>query len=152
LHITIRYLVRGQLEPTSVSLAPLDFFDPLGRGETWENDGIPRFNHACEYLPTSLDLAWTELESSTEAGVTSVREVVSPDRLVRHWHRVDPNGYEELCISSRLSAATTHISRLWRGTSEPWQLLFVSVITDLPDGSQSEALLYKGPSPDRGAV
>ncbi len=152
MNITIRYLERGQPEPTSLNLAPVDYFDPLDPGENWEDDGVPRFNHAVDYLPTGLDLAWTELEESADAGLTRTREVISADHLVTHWHRTDPGGSEELCICSQLSPDTTHITRLCRGASEPWQLAFISVITDLPDGSQRENLLYSPSRPPSGAV
>lgn len=142
MNVTIHYLVRGAPAPASICLHPGEYFDPLGPGESWDMDGVPRFNHARDYLPPELDIAWTELEAPLSSGVSRVREVFSPDRRVTHWHRCDPDGSEELCVSSQLSPEATHIVRLQRESSEPWRLLFSVVITDLPDGSQSEAVLY----------
>jgi hypothetical protein len=66
---------------------------------------VPRFNHACDYLPPEIDP-------------------------------------EELCISSQLSPETTHIARLWRGLSEPWQVASSSIITDLSSGKLLRQTLF----------
>ena len=143
--LALRYLVRGGHEPKSIALDPRDYFEALEADETWEADGVPRFNHAREYLPPDLDLAWTELEAPLASEVSLVREVFSPNGVVSYWHRADRAGTEEICITSRISSSAVHILRLHRFPAQPWQLMFSTVITDLPGGSQSEELLYAEP-------
>jgi hypothetical protein len=140
--ITLIYLVRGGDRPSSMCIDPHEYFDPLEPGESWKADGVPRYSHAHEYLSDQLDLEWTELEAPLDSRLRRVREVFSPDGRVTYWHCVEQNGYEELCISSQVAPSTVHITRLHRQPSQPWVLSISSLITDLPDGSQEETLLF----------
>ena len=140
--ITIRYLVRGAVAPESSRISPTDYFEALEPGETWAVDGIPRFDHARDYLPPELDVSWTDIRSSVRLGVSRVREVFTPAKRMSYWHRIDPTGSEELCISTQLSPRDVHIVRLRRQRRQPWDLSFSVLVTDLADGSQSEVVLF----------
>jgi hypothetical protein len=146
--VTIRYLQRGHSRPVTLVLSPSDYLDPVDPGESLETDGIPRFSHAREYLPLGIDVEWTELTDARGASVTRVREVFSSDGRVSHWHRTDPDGGEELCVSSQLSAQSTHIVRMVHMPSGEWEQLFNVVIADHADGTQIETVLFSGKAPE----
>lgn len=142
--VTIRYLRRGHSCPETLVLSPSDYLDPVDPGECLETDGIPRFSHAREYLPLGVDAEWTELTDARGTTVTRIREVFSADGRVSHWHRRDPDGGEELCVSSQLSARSTHIVRLVRVSSTEWEQVFNVIIADNADGTQTETVLLGG--------
>ena len=145
--ITFRYLRRNHTDVETLELSPSDYMDPLDPGDTFEANGIPRFAHARLYLPQDLAVAWTEVSVARASGVTRIFEWFADNDAVEHWQRTDPDGDEELCISSRLDSSSWHIVRLRRTRTSQWRQAFNSVVHDHADGSQSETVLFRGERP-----
>jgi len=148
MNVTILYLQRGHSHPEVLALTPSEYLDPVEPGEVLEADGIERFPHARQYLPPGLDIEWTELTDTRGESVTRVREFFSADGLVSHWHRKDPDGGEELCVSSQLTPHSTHVVRVLRQPSTDWIQLFNVIIFDHPDGTQTVTVLFSGSPSD----
>ena len=142
MNVTIRYLLRGHLRPECLVLEASAYFDAVEPGQRFETDGVPRFSHARQYLPPGVDVEWTELTEARGPSVTRVTEFFSANGRVSHWHRSDPDGAEELCVSSQLSPTTTHIVRMLRTASRQWTQLFNVIVADHPDGTQTETILF----------
>ncbi len=139
--IRIVYQVKNQSERFA-QLTPEEYFDPLDGNENFEDDGIPKFNHAEEYLDVAIEkLEWTEIQI-TETKIEKNSRTQFFDKG-KSWmcHIKDSSGYEEIIISSQLSNLDTHISRIHK-ENERWQVNLNSLITDLADGSQKEKQIF----------
>lgn len=140
--IVISYKVNDDLEK-QITLTPEEYFDPIDEDETYENDAIPKYNHAEEYLGISTNLLeWTELEISETEQSHCIRTQYFDEGKSWMSHRKDLDGYEEIIVMSQLNNVDTHISRVHKKANEHWQVNLVSVITDLEDGSQSEKEIF----------
>jgi hypothetical protein len=138
-HITIAYLLRDESEPRCVTLPPEAYFDPLEDGETYERDAIPRFNNAADYLDVPADrLRWTELVIEGTESDRRIRTEFLPGGDSWVSHRSDPDGYEEIITTTRLSKTDWHIVRVFKTANSPWTVCLNSLIVDQPDGSQME--------------
>jgi hypothetical protein len=64
----------------------------------------------------------------------------------KNWmnHRLDPDGYEELIHTTQISDDCCHIIRTCKERNGAWTVCLISVVRDLPDGSQ-EATDYLEP-------
>jgi hypothetical protein len=153
MNVTVRYLLRGHQRPECLVLEASEYFDPVEPSQSFEADGIPRFSHARQYLPPGVDVEWTELTEARGPSVTRITEFFSGNGRASHWHRSDPDGGEELCVSSQLSPTTTHIVRMLRSPSRQWTQLFNVIVADHPDGSQTETILFSSsPSHSSGVA
>lgn len=140
--IRIYYKVRDELEKY-VDLTPKEYFDPIDEDETYENDAIPKYNHAEEYLEVPIkSLEWTIIEISETPQGQTIRKQYFDNGNSWLCHRKDFNGYEEIILSSQLNGSNVHIARIHKDDNENWQVNYDGVITDLEDGSQSEQKIF----------
>ncbi|TWU50690.1 hypothetical protein Poly51_39830 [Rubripirellula tenax] len=95
--IDIWYRLRDADSDGHLSLTPESYFDPVDTHETYEQDGIPRFNFTWQYLDVPRDrLLWSiERRAGTEDDATFSTQYFDGGRTTVN-HRSDPNGYEEL--------------------------------------------------------
>ncbi|MCU0239727.1 MAG: hypothetical protein MUC29_09810 [Pyrinomonadaceae bacterium] len=140
--IKIHYKIKDELEKY-VDLTPEEYFDPIDEDETYENDAIPKFNHAEEYLEISTEmLEWTNIEISETNRGQSIKTQYFDEGKSWMIHRKDLDGYEEIILSSQLNSSNVHIARVHKDNNENWQVNYDGVITDLEDGSQSEQKIF----------
>jgi hypothetical protein len=123
IEIEIAYQLRNDDTPLSIALTPDQYFHSLEPGESYEKDGVPRYNHAWQYLGVSADrLTWTVLHRSG----TTDSSVHRTDFFCggRTWilHRSDGSGYEELIHSTELLDGSTHIIRIHKEPDEAWTM------------------------------
>lgn len=122
-----------------VVLTPEEYYDPLDPGERYEEDGVPRFDHAVDYLDNAIEeLEWTRLDE--EDGTVVLERFASRGR-VRIWHRRDADGGQELCLTTTLAPGRHHLARLYLDEAGDWVPRSVVLIDDQPDGSQREETL-----------
>lgn len=140
--IRICYKTKDELEK-SIDLTPEEYFDPIDEDETYENDAIPKYNHAEEYLEISTNLLeWTEIAVSETNQSHCIRTQYSDNGKSWMSHRKDLSGYEEIILSSQINSSNVHIARIHKDGNENWQVNYDGVITDLEDGSQSEQKIF----------
>ena len=66
MEIQISYQTWDGREPVHLALSPEEYFDPLEPNETYEADGIPRYDHTWEYLDVPRErLKWSTDSSRT---------------------------------------------------------------------------------------
>jgi hypothetical protein len=137
--IQIVYQTWEGAEPIRLLVSPEDYFDPLAPGETYEADGIPRYNHTWEYLPVPRhELKWSvERRRGTWFDTTFFTQYLEGGRTWMN-HRIDPDGYEEMIHHTQLSEDRCQIMRTCRTPNGVWAVSLNSVIVDLADGSQEE--------------
>jgi len=59
MNITMTYQLETNSLPHTIELRPEEYFDPLEPEETYENDGVPAYQNAFEYIGcTPDDLKW----------------------------------------------------------------------------------------------
>lgn len=139
--IRIYYKVHDEVEKY-VDLASEEYFDSLDENENYEDDGIPKFNHAEEYLDVSTEkLEWTEIQITETKVEINIRTQVFDEGKSWMCHVKDSSGYEEIIISSQLNNSDTHIARIHK-ENKRWQVNLNSLITDLADGSQKEKMIF----------
>ncbi len=110
MRIEIHYQRCSDTAPQVTTLTPELYFDPLEHGETYEESGIPKYNHAVDYLPFAADeLKWTELlvvESGSDYTIRT--EFYGPGALM--WHRKDSDGGCVAKIIIRRTIVTREVS------------------------------------------
>lgn len=121
--IEISYKLRDGNTPVVLHLTPEQYYDTVEAGESYENDGVPRFDHAWQYLGIPIDrFDWTVLRLS---GVMD-SWVRRTDFFCkgRSWllHRSDADGYEELIHNTELQDGSTHIIRIHRTPDGAWAM------------------------------
>src|SRR5262249_33987142 len=94
MEIQITYQTWESDEPVRMRLAPEDYFDPVEPGETYEENGIAKYNETWEYLSVPrASLKWSsERRSGTWFDTTFATQYMNGGRS---WltHRADPDGY-----------------------------------------------------------
>ena len=137
--ISIRYQLRSEVTARELQISPEMYFDPLGSHETYEKDGIPRFDHAKDYLEhPAIDLAWTDLRVSGAAPDFCVHTQFLPDGQSFLCHRQDEDGHEEIINCTQQDPATCHILRVHKNPGQGWNINYNACIRNLADGSQQE--------------
>ncbi|MBX7171115.1 MAG: hypothetical protein K1X72_09165 [Pyrinomonadaceae bacterium] len=140
--IVISYKVIDDLEK-QITLTAEEYFDPIDEDETYENDAIPKYNHAEEYLEIATNLLeWTEIAVSETKQSHCIRTQYFDEGKSWMSHRKDLYGYEEIVLSSQLNSSNVHIARIHKDDNENWQVNYDGVITDIEDGSQSEQKIF----------
>lgn len=140
--IQICYKVRDEDEKF-INLTAKEYFDSLDKEENFEDDGIPKFNHAEEYLniPTKI-LEWTAIRISEAKVAHSIRTQFFDNGKSWMTYRKDLDGYEEIILSSRLNDSDDNVVRIRKNSDVSWQVNTNVVITTLADGSQTEKRIF----------
>jgi len=137
----ILYKRRSEDGVQRVILTPEEYYDPIEPGEYDydDEDGVPRFDHAVDYLDEAVEeLEWTRL---VEEDGTVVLERFASQGRVRIWHLRGANGGQELCLSTLVAPGRLHLTRLYLDDAGDWVPRFVCLYEDQPDGSQTEEKL-----------
>jgi hypothetical protein len=119
-------------------LTPQTYYDPLGDGETYERDAIPRFDHAYQYTSCSPDdLRWTLLEVET-VDCGAVHRIVIRTQFLdglrsMMTHRADSDGHEEIIHSTEIDPGRWHIVRTTKPPLSLWSVTLNSVTDERPD-------------------
>jgi hypothetical protein len=140
MEIEIVYQTWESDQPARLKLSPEAYFDPLEPGDTYQENGIPRYNETWQYLDVPRSrLKWAcERRSGTWFDTTFLTQYLDSGRS---WltHRVDPDGYEEMIHVTQLDDSTCHIIRTVKpAAAARWAVCLNSVIHDQDDGSQKE--------------
>jgi hypothetical protein len=145
MRIEIIYQTRDGTAPVRLSLTPEAYFDPLGPGETYEADGVPRYNHTWQYLDVPPSRLKWSLEGRAGTGDDAKIRTQYLDGG-RSWmtHRSDPDGSEELIHFNQLSEDRCHIVRTLKTEQGGWAVHYNAVIEKAADGSERE-LRYDQP-------
>lgn len=153
MNIQIAYQTWDDAEPVWLTLTPEEYFDPLEPGETYEAHGVPRFNHTWQYLAVPRDrLKWSlERRQGTHDDTTFRTQYMDGGRSWM-YHRLDPDGYEEIIHNTQFTDDRCHIMRTCRVAGGNWVVSLNSLIRDLADGSQDEQRYDQPWSPDESAA
>jgi len=138
--------LRDSDEVLTRELTPVEFFDPIGKGESFENDAIPRFNHARDYLTERKEMInWTDLlvEDGTTSRITTTF-LHDPDSWVAF--RREDVGYQELIHTVQIGKDVCYILRMHHMEGNEWTINYSALITTLPDGSEQEIRFDTNPS------
>lgn len=143
--IRITYLAKGAASPVVLDLTPQAYYDPIGDGESYGRDGVPKFDHAWQYTPhRARDLLWTVLEVDAAGGDRPTRTVIRTQLLdgtrSMMTHRADADGYEEIIHSTEIDPGRWHIVR----TSKPAGCLWSVTMNNLTE----EGSGTREPGPD----
>jgi hypothetical protein len=134
--IRITYMPKRGGSPGSVELAARDYYDSLAPGETYERDGIPRFDHAYRYTPCSPEeLLWTVLDVNFLRGGaerTVIRTQFLDGSRSMMTHRADADGYEEIIHSTQVDPGRWHHLRTVREPGRPWAVTLNSLTDERP--------------------
>lgn len=136
--IEIYYQKNTDHKPQLAELKAADYFDLLEEHETFEADGIPKFNSAEEYLNLSAEeLLWTDIRVQ---GSTDDHNIRTEYYRGGHsmWHRKNYDGIEEICVITQISASQSHIVRIGKTAGSNWKTIWNTLIEELPDGSEKE--------------
>jgi hypothetical protein len=144
-NIRLAYQLWGSDDVVWITLTPEKYFDPLEPGETYEADGVPRYNHTWRYLSVPRErLKWSLERREGTRNDTTFRTQYMAGGKTWMTHRIDPDGFEELIHYTQISATCCHIVRTRRRPTGAWTVSLISVIHDLPGGKQ-ESKNYEEP-------
>src|SRR5687768_13616656 len=98
--IRITYKVKNESEK-HLNFTPEEYFDPLDDDETFDKNGIPKFDHAEEYLEIPIEkLEWTEIEVNKKNNGRCIRTQYFDEGKSQMIHVKDLADYEEIIVSS----------------------------------------------------
>jgi hypothetical protein len=136
--INIRYQCRDRALRV-ITLTPEEYFDPIESGESYEHDGVPKFNHAKDYLGlSSEELDWTELQLTETDNDQIIRTDFYAHGKSAMSQRKDSDGYEEIILETQIAESISHIIRVYKDKSSKWKVIYNGLIENLADGSQRE--------------
>ena len=135
--IEIRYLSKKTQEVQTLRLSPEEYFDPLEPGETFEEDGIPAYQYAFDYIGCSADeLKWSIEKISGSKGTRLVRsQYLDGDRSMME-HVIDPDGSEEIILSNEIEKDKWHIIRIRKSPNGSWSVIRNGLIDETPQAKQ----------------
>ena len=110
--------------------------------ETFENDAIPKFNHAEKYLEISTKmLEWTEIEVTEIQEAHYIRTQYFNEGKSSMIQRKDSNGYELIILLSQLNDLDTNIIKIHKNPNEKWEAEF-NVISTVINGYDTERKIF----------
>ncbi len=121
IQIKLMYKKRDDNIPVSIQLEPEAYFDRLESGENYQEDGVPKYNDAWEYLDVPVsELEWImeEISGTTEDGI--IRTELLKDGVNWMTHRKDESGYEEIIHNTEISPNISHIIRTHKDDEGIW--------------------------------
>lgn len=139
MRIEIAYKKYAEAEPHTLVLTPEAYFDSLEPNESFVKEGIPRHDHAIDYLPCSPEeVAWTNVQVAEIANSYSIRTEFYRNGSMM-WHRKESTGYEEICVQTHISKEECHIVRLHKDhAAASWQVNYSGKITGETGQPQKE--------------
>jgi hypothetical protein len=130
--IKITYKKRCQESSASYLLEPQNYYDQIEPGESFESDGVPRFNRLCYYVSVDeTELEWVEAIVSDINGLTRTVERYAPDGRFSMWQRTDPDGSGEICVITQIDAKRWHIARMTITATGECEPNYIDIIEDL---------------------
>lgn len=121
--IRIRFQLRAESAPRTVALKPENYFEPLGPGETYERDAIPRFDHAFQFTGHAAEeLKWTVLEDGPTRGSLVRTQFLDGQRCMM-THRIDADGYEEMIHSTEFENGGFLVVRTVKMPGKAWSVV-----------------------------
>ena len=143
--IEIKYLKVGTTVPDIRKFTFEEYFDPIESGETYEKDGIPRYDqphlYVCE-TPTTLN--WVVVTENFSNRWRKIRKQYVCKSEVTHVEESD--GSAELIYSGWVGEQDSHIIRISQPTGKNWGLSMDAVVSDNIDGSQIDKPLVSAES------
>ncbi|HYE72867.1 MAG TPA: hypothetical protein VEF04_06030 [Blastocatellia bacterium] len=139
MRIEITYKRHADPVPHTLVLEPEEYFDPLESNESFEKHGIPKHDHAIDYLPcNSEEIEWTSIQVAEIPNSYSIRTEYYRNGSMM-WHRKETTGYEEICVQTNISKQECHIVRLHKNyAAASWQVNYSGKIMGLPGQPQKE--------------
>ena len=120
-----------------VEMAPEEYFDPLGEGESFWNDGIEKYVFPHEYVNVPVeDLKWLTVCVS-ELGsrrVDRCQYLNGADVMMQH--SIDENEDEELILSTKISDQDYHTTRIRKPSSKSWAVYYDRIDSDVMEGGK----------------
>lgn len=145
MQIQIHYKCKSRSLPQVITLRPTEYFAALELGETYERDGVPKFDHARDYLDVSAEeLEWTELQIRGTNQDQIRRTEVYSNGLSVMVHGIDTEGFEEIIIETSISELAVHKVHIYRKAESKWMMILNSVVESQPDGSEIENRIFPG--------
>jgi hypothetical protein len=136
--ISIRYQCRDRTLRV-ITLKPEEYFDPVESGESYEHDGVPKFDHAKDYLGfPSEELDWTELQLTETDNDQIIRTNFYSHGKSAMSQRKDSDGYEEIILETQIGESMSHIVRIYKDRTSEWKVIYNGIIENLTDSSQRE--------------
>jgi hypothetical protein len=146
MRIVLTFKERGERKPQVRTMTPEEYFDPLEPGETYSEEGVPKFNNLEEYIGLEPGfLEWIQVRVTDQLASRLVRTDYSPSGLnfltyVREECEDEPT-YEELIINNQLDHNVCNIMRISRSDLEAWACHVNTIIRTHADGTEEETLL-----------
>lgn len=136
--IEIHYQTLTNPKSQIVELKPEEYFDPIEENETFEADGIPKFNFTEEYLDISVqDLQWTDILIQGTDHDHNLRTTYYKGGHSM-WHSKNTDGTEEMCIATQISESELNIVRMSKTLNSSWKIVFNILSKVLADSSEEE--------------
>jgi hypothetical protein len=133
MQIEITYLFRNSKDSQIIKLNPEEYFDPLEPGETFEEDGIPIYSDAFDYIGCSAhDLEWAIEKILSGKGKRIVRrQYLDGDRSMM-VHVTEPDGSEEIIHSTEIEKDKWHIIRTYKSSNGSWSVIMNGLTDENP--------------------
>ncbi|OGU66979.1 MAG: hypothetical protein A2499_17485 [Stygiobacter sp. RIFOXYC12_FULL_38_8] len=142
MEIRISYKLKEHLEIKSLLLTPEEYFDPIEANESFEDNGVPRFNSTYEYIGlTAKELKWAIIKITCDKGISYLRsQYLDGDRSMME-HTIDYDGSEVIIHSNEIEKDKWHIIKIHKTLNSSWRVIMNVLIDDKPN-SESDSKNY----------
>lgn len=130
MEIEIRFKLKNNSDSFNFSLTPEQYYDMINDNETYEEDGVPKFDEAKGYL-TSFDNSISL--DTVEQAIIEIKNSNDNDHTIKTFylgqgssliiHREDKNGYELIIQSIKIANNCAVVTRMDRNdSSSDWRI------------------------------
>lgn len=134
MEIRISYKLIDHPEIKSLLLTPEEYYDSLEANESFEDNGVPRFNNTHEYIGLAAKkLKWSIIKITCDKGISYLRsQYLDGDRSMME-HTIDYDGSEEIIHSNEIEKDKWHIIKTHKTLNSSWQVIMNALIDDNPN-------------------
>jgi hypothetical protein len=130
MEIKVGYKFKNTTDYFYFRLMPEEYYDTLGINESYEKDGVPKFNDAKEYVNNHDKLISIE---NIEQTIIEIKNSVNNDHSIKTYYlgqgqsmliyRKDNDGYELIIQSIKITKNCNQITRIERfNNSMDWNI------------------------------
>lgn len=124
--IFVEYEAKGSSQIFKVEVSVEDYFGPVGEGETYERDGIPKHLDIRDYVEPNNDLI--RRIKANIFGEIIIQKFC--ENGVLHQHTTHSDGSEMLVIQSDIGNGLVHSVKLTKQHNSEWVTKEVVILDD----------------------
>jgi hypothetical protein len=147
MEIKINYQLNEESETKSIFLSAEEYFDPIVSGETFEENGVPKYQETCKYIGcSSNDLKWDIIKIICDKGISIFRSQYLDGSRSMMTHSIDFDNSEEIIHSTELEKNNWHIIKMFKPQNGFWSVIMDSLVEETENSENVSKTFIVGKS------